>query len=252
MQPSVLLVEDDRDTLELTSELLTLSGFRIAQATSIPQACEQLGRDAFDIVITDFLVESTEPDVAWNGIDELVRAARPTPIGIVTGMRIDQGAVASHRVAFALHKPVSRADLLEAVSRWAPAEALPAEATETMRRYFSFIERGEWEQLGSVCTTNVRYHLPGNDPMYSRLVEGLDEFRRFAAETFAQFPEPRFALTSVRALPAGAIVRYQGSWVDASGKRLGTDGAIFVRFEGALIAELGVRLDLELLRRLSS
>ncbi|MDQ3365640.1 MAG: nuclear transport factor 2 family protein [Myxococcota bacterium] len=95
------------------------------------------------------------------------------------------------------------------------------------------------------------YHLPSDDPRFGQTIVGRDALREFAAATFAAFTEPRFEVESVRSLPRGVCVRYVGSWLAPDGSRPTPDGAVLFGFEDALIAEIGVRLDVEALQRLA-
>ena len=56
---------------------------------------------------------------------------------------------------------------------------------------------------------------------------------------------------AVFAAPFGVVARYEGAWTAPDGARIGLPGAVLFRFRGALIQELGVRLELrELVARL--
>lgn len=61
----VLLVEDDPLTLEFVSRLLVDAGAAVTEAESLLAATECLGREPFDLLVTDFVLrDGTGVDVA--------------------------------------------------------------------------------------------------------------------------------------------------------------------------------------------
>ena len=116
-------------------------------------------------------------------------------------------------------------------------------------RYFSCLERADWDGVASTCTGDVLYHLPADDPRFGRTIGGRSAFQEFTAETFGSFKEPRFEVESVRALPHGVSVRYRGSWLTADGLRQVLPGTVLFVFEHELIREIGVRIDVTALHK---
>lgn len=55
-QARVLLVDDDRAVRETTNDLLTILGFDVVAAVNGEDAIQQLGRHAFDIIVTDIVM----------------------------------------------------------------------------------------------------------------------------------------------------------------------------------------------------
>lgn len=49
----ILVVDDDRELREMLYRFLTYQGFHVKTACNGSDACEALGRDSFDMVITD-------------------------------------------------------------------------------------------------------------------------------------------------------------------------------------------------------
>lgn len=119
----VLLVEDDVDLLEITTDLLELAGLHVFAVASIADARALLHRARFDLVITDVLVDADTADAGWRDVDELIRLARPTPVGVVSALA---APTADRRLAFALVKPVPTEVLL---GRIADCLALAIDAT---------------------------------------------------------------------------------------------------------------------------
>ncbi len=244
-QSRVLLLEDDLDILELTSELLESTGLQVTRTMTIHEAHEQLLREAYEIVLTDFLVDSATAADSWRGIQRLHQAAPVTPIGILTGAVLAPDELARHPVSFVLKKPFTSEDLLEAVGKHLATPPISDARQEVLRSYFSCLERSSWNRLSSLCAPDVVYNVPGDHAIHSRTVHGVDELQAVAVETFANFVEPRFAITAIRPLLRdAALVRYDGSWRLPDDRRTELPGAVFFRFAGDTIAEIGVRLDL--------
>src|SRR4051812_44303822 len=224
----------------MTSALLEQAGLSITRASTVGEACAHLEKTAFDVIVTDFFVDTVEHSGGWTGIDKLLAKGNRTPVGIVSGTRLSPTQLIAHDIAFAFEKPTVRIELLDAIVGCIRAPEVDPAVQQVVRAYFTCLERGDWDGLAKVCTPDVVYRVPGGDPRFSQVVRGIDELKRIAAETFSQFVEPRFVVTSMRALPVGAIVRYEASWKDAGAAR----GAMFVRFAGERIAEVEIRLDL--------
>jgi DNA-binding response OmpR family regulator len=76
----VLLVDDDASIVQLFSTVLEMNGFAVTQATSASEALKEIGRESFEMVITDLNMET--PTAGF----EVVGAAReqsPKPIIVV-------------------------------------------------------------------------------------------------------------------------------------------------------------------------
>ena len=141
--------------------------------------------------------------------------------------------------------------LLAAVAAHATAPSLSAPQRRVLEQYFVALEQSEWAGLGALCTDDVEYHLPGDDPMLSRTVSGRGAFVAFAEETFRVFREPRFELQELISLPTGALARYQASW-DAGGQRASAPGAVVFELRGEAIARIGIRVDVQAIGRVAA
>jgi CheY-like chemotaxis protein/ketosteroid isomerase-like protein len=250
MGSKVLLIEDDRDLREIVDDLLTSEGFEVTAAASHAEALAALERARFDLVVADFIVDF-ENGAGWEVLQPIRDRAAPTPVGIVSGWMIDELEAQRRGYVFALPKPFSSMKLLAAVAAHATAPPLSEDQRRLFARYFAVLELGEWTELGSLCTDDVEYHLPGDDPRLSRTVSGRDELVAFAEETFRGFRAPRFELQELIALPAGGLVRYQSSW-DAGGQRASAPGAVVFELRGDAIARIGIRVDAQAIGALAA
>lgn len=116
-----------------------------------------------------------------------------------------------------------------------------------MRSYFRALETGDWERLAELCAEDVCYHLPGEDPRFARAVRWRSVFLRFAQDTFAQFPQPRFEVGPLIRSAGGVVARYQGSWRQPGGERATLDGMVRFQLREGRIQQIGVRIDLKAL-----
>ena len=54
MKPRILVVDDEPAVLLFTSTVLGRANFDVATAASAKEAVQRMGREAFDLVVTDF------------------------------------------------------------------------------------------------------------------------------------------------------------------------------------------------------
>lgn len=243
MRPRLLIIEDDEDSLEMLGMLLDTSGFEVVSAARTALARTELARGAFDLVLADFMVGTADPTVSWRVVDDLVRLARPAPVALLTAWPIADADREVHDVAFVLEKPCRGDALCDRLSHALELPPLAPAQEDALRAYFRHLERGDFDALVAGCTEDVVYHLPSPDPRFGHTVTGSRALRDFSAQTFAQFREPRFAIDDIRPLPAGALVRYMGSWDLPSGDRAALPGSVLFVLDGTQIAQIGVRLD---------
>ncbi len=248
MAARVLLIEDDADAGDLLVLLLEASGFDVLLARTTDQGLATLQRHAFDLVLSDFMVDDVDPVASWSRIDAVVERARPTPLGLLTAWAIRDHELAAHGVSFVLRKPLSSDDLLEQLAHWLAVPQLPPGSGRALHEYFACLETARYERLGMLCTEDVVYNLPGASPELGSRIEGREAFVEFSRATFEKFREPKFLVQHVSVLPAGALVRYTGSWLAEGGSRRAMPGAVLFSFRGDLISEIGVRVDVSRLR----
>ena len=79
-QPHILLVDDDEAAVHLLKEVLERERYRVASATSVPEALKQLGEQSpFDLVLTDLRM----PGASGMDLLRVVRDRFPRSIEIV-------------------------------------------------------------------------------------------------------------------------------------------------------------------------
>jgi DNA-binding NtrC family response regulator len=120
----ILIVEDDRDTLDSWVQLLQDAGYRVAAAVSFEEGRRALDSSP-DMLITDIRLG------AYNGLQLVVRArlANPSlPVIVVTAFHDPVLQEETERLgAIYMRKPVDAAQMLAAIAKaFGPAPSQPS------------------------------------------------------------------------------------------------------------------------------
>lgn len=241
--PRLLLADDDLDVREAMVDLLREEGFEVVEAASFDEATAQLERTDFQGVLSDFRMAGREEP--WKALEQMVALAAPAPVGLLTAWPMKEEEARERGIAFLLTKPFDTETLFARVAEHVKTGPPDPERERRVHEYFDALSTRDWDRLASLCTEDVAYHLPGEDRRFSKTVKGRAEFREFSEATFREFPHARFEVDQVLALPGSMVARYSGDWVPAGGERQILSGSVLFHFRGELIAEIGVRLNLE-------
>jgi len=234
----ILIFDDHAETANLIGEILEEQGFAVTVATDPAAAITRLEREAFSLVLADFLVGS--PEASERTARRLLAAADATPVGCITAWRLPDALRPAY--AFVLSKPFGIASLLTEVERATGPGQADAWTVELMQRYFSALSGRRWSELGSLCRDDVRYQMPGHHPL-SKTFTGRIALESYVAEAFGTSTEVRFELDAAAALPRGAVARYTSRWTGPLGEPAKQEGAVLFTFEGGKISTIGVRVD---------
>jgi CheY-like chemotaxis protein len=243
----LLVIEDHADMSEMLVLLLQSGGYDVVAAETSRQAARALEKGGFDLVLADLILESADVEAAWRTVDQFVDLARPAPVGLLTAWPIKPDDAPKHDIAFVLRKPITRDQLFERLATTLLLPPLDAERVAQLESYFRFIEHGAYEQLGTLCTDDVVYRLPGSDPRFAHEIRGRRDFLELTAKTFEAFREPRFDISAMRSLPNGAVVEYIASWRDESGEQRMPGAALF-QFRDNRFSTVQVRVDTDELK----
>jgi len=142
----VLIVEDDRNLLELYTEILLEEGYEVAAALDGAGALRALEGDVFDVVLTDVVMPG------GSGVDVL-RSVRERdldlPVVLVTGNPTVETAVQAIEMG-ALHylvKPVTSEELVRSIDHAARLRKLASVKREALR-YLGHSERLMGDRTG--------------------------------------------------------------------------------------------------------
>ncbi len=111
----ILLVDDNQDTLNYLSRLLSLRGYRVLTASSRASALQLASEKSFDLLISDIdLADGSGLELIWN-----LRAQREVPAIALSGFGSSDDIEMSRSAGFALHltKPVDFRLLVEAIQQ---------------------------------------------------------------------------------------------------------------------------------------
>lgn len=241
----ILVVEDDADLRDIFVTVLAESGYDASAVVTHAEAVSMLARQDVSLVLADYRPELATQGVLWEELDRVVRAAAPGKVGLIAGWKLDAEEIARRGFAFVLPIPCDIAALLGTVVEHVQARSIGAAEERAIHAYFDALTRKDWEALAAVCAEGVVYNVPGNDPRFSQTVVGRDAFKRFAAETFAHFPDAVFTVDAVLGLPTATIARWRARFTGPTGAAIENGGAIWFRFDGELIASIGIRMDLQ-------
>jgi signal transduction histidine kinase/ActR/RegA family two-component response regulator len=111
----ILLVDDNQDTLNYLSRLLSLRGYRVLTASSRANALQLAAEKSFDLLISDIdLADGSGLELIWN-----LRSQREVPAIALSGFGSSDDIEMSRSAGFALHltKPVDFRLLVEAIQQ---------------------------------------------------------------------------------------------------------------------------------------
>jgi two-component system, OmpR family, phosphate regulon response regulator PhoB len=124
--PHILLVDDDRDFLEMTSHVLEAAGYRTTCVAGPAAALEAMAQQRPDLVVSDLMMKTLDSgfslarqikaDSRLRGVPVILATAVASRLGLDFTPRSRDDLAAMHADAF-LEKPILPADLLAAVRR---------------------------------------------------------------------------------------------------------------------------------------
>lgn len=113
---TILVVDDDRDLLELIDVVLQREGYLVATATSGRDALEAVAQAMPDLILLDLKMPVMD---GWEFARTFhARYAATPPIVVFTAADVDQDCVAEIGAAGSLSKPFELDELLATVNRW--------------------------------------------------------------------------------------------------------------------------------------
>lgn len=180
-EPHLLFVDDENLLHNLFERLFTRNGFQVTCCSSALQAIDLMKENAYDLVITDFMM----PDMDGFALLGHIREHFPrTRVIMVTAHANVQHAVRmmQHGAIDYIPKPFTTAELLDRVNASLEAE-IPAEGSETAPKSKT---RGKKSEAGrkNAEASNVTYI--GESPSIQRLKGILPRVSSNKAPVFIQ------------------------------------------------------------------
>jgi len=115
-QPWVLVVDDEQPVRDLLARALTAAGYHVDVAADGPSALEQLGREDYDLLITDLQMPGMD---GLSLIREARLGAPDLPVIIITGYSSEASAIEAINLGVAgyVTKPFRLPRILAATAR---------------------------------------------------------------------------------------------------------------------------------------
>jgi CheY-like chemotaxis protein len=88
--PSVLLVDDDRDTLDMYATFLEMSGLRVATSRTLSEALASVSKDRPDLVVTDLGFAGRSDGARLVHAVKQRPDTRDVPVIVLSGQSADQ------------------------------------------------------------------------------------------------------------------------------------------------------------------
>src|SRR5438045_5250678 len=109
----VLVFDDHPDTAALLVEILTEEGLAAVASTCPVEVLRRLGREAFSLVLADYLIGTPEESEQLAG--RLLELATPTPVGCISAWEVPERLRSAY--AFVMNKPLSSERVVSEVAR---------------------------------------------------------------------------------------------------------------------------------------
>jgi len=107
----VLVIDDEKDILEMVSKALVRNGFEVTVAANIPDAAKQIRYHSWDLIISDVMI----PYEGGFELVDSIKATSKTPVIMITGMSEDVLNATRNKADLIIHKPFSSAELVKKV-----------------------------------------------------------------------------------------------------------------------------------------
>jgi DNA-binding NtrC family response regulator len=135
MSIKVMLIDDDREFLDILAERLEIRGFEVAPFVSAHKALERLQQSAFDVVILD--LQMPEMD-GLQTLERLSTMAADLPILLLTAHATVSKGVKAMKLGAAdvLEKPVDIRELVKAIETVATQKAGKSTSGNRFNQFF--------------------------------------------------------------------------------------------------------------------
>lgn len=243
--PRLLLVSGNTDLQEVFADVLGEEGYDLRIASTLEEALALADQMAFALVLSELYAGISAHSFAPSHV--LRRRVAPTPVALLTTETHLDGMDLS-RFAFVQTMPFDLETLLGAIAAVLDRPVCPERARQVRvaRQYFAALETEDWPALLALCTEDVVYYPPHASRMTtSRRLVGKDALRDYSARAATHYRSVSFRDLRLYDVPKGLAARYTGYWVTPEDRRHQASHTMFFRFEGELIARVGVSVHLE-------
>ena len=133
MSISVLLIDDDREYLDILSERLTIRGMEVATAESGPTALDLIQKSQFDVLVLDLQMPTMD---GLQVLEQLAAIKPDQPVLLLTGHATVAKGVQAMKLGAAdvIEKPVNIRELVEKIQEIAQQPIRPTKGQTNGRR----------------------------------------------------------------------------------------------------------------------
>jgi two-component system, OmpR family, response regulator VicR len=237
----ILIAEDDHSIVELLTTLLHTEGYETDEVATLHAAQERIEENVYDLVVADFFTRDNQPPQLLDA-QQLQQRFHPTPVGIITGWRVDQNLAKRAGFAFLLEKPFDLDELLQRIAACLDPPFTPEQAqlAHVIRRSLQALSAGDWETLCALCTPTFSYYLLTRSVFIAdRALIGMDAYLAYARLLHQRLPGFRIDQVVIFQHSKGLIARYRANWQAPDGKWLRFSGSVLCRFQGERISRIG-------------
>lgn len=235
--PQLLVVEDDRELLDLVGGFLQGEGYAVTPATSLHTSMEALEDRLFHLVLTD-LFRKPEQGHPLQSIQPLIQQATPIPVGVMTAWRVPEEVVAQSNLAFLLPKPFDLDDLLGKIDAQLHPTISSLRQTQMVEEFFHVLTTRDWQRLARLCIPDVRILSLKAPAVAAAEVGGLLSLQTLLERRVRALPG--YTIEGVRIFPRPIAIsaRYIVCWQGRDGIVHRTAGAMHFQFQRGRIAQI--------------
>ncbi len=240
--PRLLLVEDDEELLTVLEDVLSEEGYTVTAVSSLDAALAEVNTQVFDLILSDVIGWKAEEPL--QGVERLRTQVQTTPVGLVTGWKLDEEMVKARGFACLVSKPFELDDLLALVAECVARPLTPEQErqAEVVRRFCAAIDARDWETCVRLCSEEVRY-FPSPGSLFDRqkAILGRKGVRDQLEYNQRVAPDFRYESYRLYGRPDGIAARYQATIATPEGRQ-SLVGSIVFHVEGGQITQIGYRL----------
>jgi hypothetical protein len=221
-------------------------GYAPQGVADLPAALALAEDVAFALVLADLHVSASRYALTPGHV--LRRRVAPSPMGLfITPPFLTAEAVDAAGFAFSVPLPVNLETLLTqvAVALHRPLSRRQVRQAMIVASYLEALVAQRWDDLLACCTGDVVYQLPDDGwPTTSpAALRGQEEVRTYLTSVTPLYRPTYVAHLRVYPRPHGLIARCTSLWEALGGTRKQAATTIFFRFRGMRISQIGIPSD---------
>lgn len=250
----VLVVEDDLDIRQVVEVVLGDEGYDVTLAATLAEGLALVDARTYAFILTDLFRRTDTGSLdPLSQVRELLKRAKPTPVGLMTAWPVSEAAVLAEGFACLARKPFDLDALLTCVASAVHVPLTPEqeEQARVVHALFAAIGAGDVATLNALCADDIHYAAPQADHP-ELVIDGRAEYVAFVEARRATFPGLHFGDVRVYAMPRRMAARYEMWWRGANGKEVSHSGAALLQIaDDRHICQIGIDYNAARLQQLA-